>query len=318
MLLVVRHVFFAHQRQNVFVENLALAIRQLLEARESRIDLCLTVHLHTKLLQTLFERIAAAELAQHNLVSRPAHIFCAHDFIGIPRLEHTVLVNTGGVCKCIRTNHGLVRLYDKTGSLAHHATGCEDMARINAHLQTEIVLAGFHRHDDFFEAAIASTLAQTVDSALYLPCATDLHTCQRIGNRHTQVVVAMNRPDSLVRVGDALTQGLDEVAIEFWHGIAHGVRHIDGCCTFGDDSFKHTAEKVHIAAIAIFRTELDVAHQIARKPNGLFGLLKYLVWRHAQLLLHVQRGSRNKRMDTCAIRTLESFRCPGDITVIGP
>jgi len=72
-------------------------------------------------------------------------------------------------------------------------------------------------------------------------------------------------------------------------------------------------------AISGQRTAMrDVAHQIARKPNGLFGLLKYLVWCHAQLLLHVQRGSRNKRMDACAIRTLESFRCPGDITVIGP
>ena len=41
----------------------------------------------------LFEGIASTEFSQHDLVGAPAHVFCAHDFVGVTRFEHTVLVN---------------------------------------------------------------------------------------------------------------------------------------------------------------------------------------------------------------------------------
>ena len=103
-----------------------------------------------------------------------------------------------GVRKRIRADHGLVGLHHKTGGLADHATGRQNVLGLYAQRQTEIIFAGFHRHDDFFERTVTGAFAQTVDGALYLTGAADLHTGQRIGHGHAQVVMAMHRPDGFV------------------------------------------------------------------------------------------------------------------------
>ena len=130
---------------------------------------------------------------------------------------------------------------------------------VDAQVQAEVVPARLHGHHDLFERAIAGALAQAVDGALDLAGAADLHAGQRIGHRHAQVVVAMHRPDRLVAVGHALAQRLDEVAVELGNGIAHGVGHVDGGRAFGDHGLEHAAQEIHVAAVAVFGAELDVA-----------------------------------------------------------
>ena len=127
----------------------------------------------------------------------------------------------------------------------------------------------------------------------------------------------MDRPDGLVRIGDALTQCFDEIAIQLWHGIAHGVRNVERGGSFLDDRLKHTAQKVHVTAIAIFRAELDIRDTRAGVTHRLFGLLQHLVWGHAQLFLHVQRTGRNEGVDACPVCTRQCIGSTANVTVIG-
>ena len=53
---------------------------------------------------------------------------------------------------------------------------------VNAGLEGELVVAGLHRHDDFFEGGIACTLANTVDGTLDLPGSAH-HAGDGVGDR---------------------------------------------------------------------------------------------------------------------------------------
>ena len=107
--------------------------------------------------------------------------------------------------KGIGAHHGFVGLNHKTRGLTDHATGRQNMFGVYAKLKLEIVFAGFDRHDKFFQRAIACPLSQAVDGALDLPSTSNLYTSQRIGHSHTQIVVAMHRPNGFVGVRYALS-----------------------------------------------------------------------------------------------------------------
>jgi hypothetical protein len=134
---------------------------------------------------------------------------------------------------------------------------------------------------------------------------------------HAQVVVAVHRPDRLVGVGHALAQGPDELTIQFGNGIADGVGDVDGGRALFDHRLQDTAEEVHVAAVAVFRAELDVIDQIARETHRLDRLLQHLLARHAQLLLHVELAGGNEGVDAGAVRALERLGGARDVAVVG-
>ena len=80
--------------------------------------------------------------------------------------------------KCIGAHHGFVGLNHKTCRLTHHTAGRQDVFNVYTDVQVEVVLAGFNRHDNLFEGAVAGTLAQPVDGALNLPRTTYHHASQ--------------------------------------------------------------------------------------------------------------------------------------------
>ena len=129
--------------------------------------------------------------------------------------------------------------------------------------------------------------------------------------------MAVHGPDRLVRVRNPLAQHLDEVAVQLGNRVANGVRHVDGGGAFGNHGFNHAAQKVRVRAVAIFRAELDVTHQVARKARGQPGLLKHLVRRHAQLLLHVQGAGRKEQVQAAGGGRLQRFRGARDVAVVG-
>ena len=59
MLLLVGDALVANQGDDVFVENVALAVGQVLEARERRIDVGFAVELDSEFLQPLLEGVAS-------------------------------------------------------------------------------------------------------------------------------------------------------------------------------------------------------------------------------------------------------------------
>jgi hypothetical protein len=102
---------------------------------KGRVDLGFRFHLDAQFLQPLLEGVAAAELAQHDLVGGPAHVFGTHDLVGVARLEHTILVDAAGVGKGVGADHGLVGLHDKAGGLADHARSRHDLRGVDAQVQ---------------------------------------------------------------------------------------------------------------------------------------------------------------------------------------
>ena len=151
LLAAARSRFVTDQGQDVLVKNLAFAVGQLFETRKSGVGFAFTFQTHAQLLQALFEGIPPTEFAQHNFVVAPTHVFGTHDFVGVTRFEHAVLVDAGGMGKRVGTHHRLVGLHHKTRGLAHHTAGRKNMLRVDVHVQTKIVTAGLHRHHHFFE-----------------------------------------------------------------------------------------------------------------------------------------------------------------------
>ena len=289
LLVDVDDTLVVHQRQNILVKDIAFEVSEFFEACKGRIVFCLALQTDAQLLQTLLESVPAAELAQHDFVGRPAHVLSAHDLVGITCLQNTILVNSTGMRKRIRAHNGLVRLYDKSGDLAHHAAGSQNVLGINIDIQVEIVAPRLDGHYDFFECAVTCPLSKAVDGAFHLAGAADLHAGQRVRHSHAQVVVAVHGPNGFVAVGHAFTQRFNEIAIQLWNGIADGVGHVDGGGAFTNHGLDHAAQKIHIAAVPIFGAEFDIGTQIACEPHRLHGLLQHLVGSHAQLFFHVQR-----------------------------
>src|SRR5690606_32415458 len=149
----------------------------------------------------------------------PAHVFGTHDLVGGARLEHAVLVNAGGMGEGVGPDHGLVGLYQEAGGLRHEARGRHDLRGVQPHIQAEVVTTGLDGHHDLFHRTVARALAQTVDGAFDLTRTANHDAGQGVGHRHAQVVVTVDRPDRLVRVGHHLAQGLDEVAVQLGDGI---------------------------------------------------------------------------------------------------
>ncbi len=158
---------------------------------------------------------------------------------------------------------------------------------------------------------------RAIDRAFDLTRAADLDARQRVGDRQAKIVMAMHRPDRLVRVGNPLAQRADEVSVQLGNRIAHGVGNIQRRGPFVDRSLQHAAEEIDIGAVAVFWAELDVVTQIARKTHGQLRLLEDLIGRHAQLLFHVQRAGGDERVDPRSSRTAERVGCTRNVAVIG-
>ena len=175
----------------------------------------------------------------------------------------------------------------------------------------------FYRHHYFFQSAIARALAQAIDSAFHLACSANLHTGQRVGHGHTQIVVAMHAPNRFIAVGHALAQVFDEIAVQLGNSVAHGVGHVDSGGPFSNHCFNHAAQEIRITAVAIFRAEFDVLHQVAGKTHTAPCLFQHLFRAHAQFFLHVQGTGSNEGMDTCAVGIFERLGSAGNVAIIG-
>ena len=77
-------------------------------------------------------------------------------------------MNTGRVRESIGTHNGFVRLNRHIAKLAHHLADTMNFLGINSCVYTEECLAGFNRHDHFFQCSVASTFADAVDGTFNL------------------------------------------------------------------------------------------------------------------------------------------------------
>jgi hypothetical protein len=192
-----------------------------------------------------------------------------------------------------------------------------DLGRVDADVEAEVVLARLHGHDDLLERAVARALAEAVDRALDLARAADLDAGERVGHCHAEVVVAVHRPDRLVGVRDLVAQVEQELAVQLGDGIADGVGDVDRRRALGDHRLEDAIEELRIGAVAVLGRELDVAAQVAREAHREPGLLEDLLARHAQLFLHVQVAGGEEDVDPRRLAALERIGGAADVAVVG-
>ena len=161
------------ERLDVLIKNLALLIREVLEAEERLIDFHFARHRNAELLDTLLEGVAAGELPEHDAVLRPAHIFSPHDFVRLAGLDDAVLVNAGRVGESVRADDRLIRLHRETGDRRDELRSRHKFLRVDPGFELEVIRTRLHRHHDFLKRAVAGALSKAVNRALELPRAAD-------------------------------------------------------------------------------------------------------------------------------------------------
>ena len=97
------------------------------------------------------------------------HLVGLHDLVVQLVLEHSVLVNAGGVSEGVAPDHRLVGLDRDAGVSRDQRAHLGEARRLDAGAQAEGLLPRAQDHDDFFERGIAGPLADAVDGAFDPP-----------------------------------------------------------------------------------------------------------------------------------------------------
>ena len=161
------------ERLDVLIKNLALLIREVLEAEERFVDFHFARHRNAELLDTLLEGVAAGELPEHDAVLRPAHIFSPHDFVRLAGLDDAILMDAGCVGESVRADNRLIRLHRETGDRGDELRSRHKFLRVDPGFELKVIGTRLHRHHDFLKRAVAGAFAKAVNRALELPRAAD-------------------------------------------------------------------------------------------------------------------------------------------------
>ena len=87
---------------------------------------------------------------QHDGVIVNTHFLRVHDFVSRSILQHTILMNTAGVCKSVLAHNRLVRLYRHIHQARNHAARRINLRRVDVRLDAQVrVSLENHRH--FFQ-----------------------------------------------------------------------------------------------------------------------------------------------------------------------
>ena len=196
------------QRHDVLVEDVLLAVGEILEAAEGVLE-GVVAELEAERDQLLAEGVAAGMLAHHQRGRLHPDVLGPHDLVGLGVLEHAVLVDAGLVGEGVLADDRLVVLDREGGDRRHQLRGAHQERRVDVGVEGQHVGAGPDRHHDLLERGVAGALAEAVDRALDLPRPAD-DAAERVGDRQPEVVVAVGREDHLVGVRHALEEHPDQ------------------------------------------------------------------------------------------------------------
>ena len=139
-------------------------------------------------------------------------------------------MDTCFVSKCVATHDRFVALDVEARDLAQQSTGRDQALGDDASGGVIHFAACSHGHDHFFERTVACPFTDSVDGAFDLTC-TGLDGCQRIGDCHSQVIMAVAAQNSLVDVGDTVDQRLDSLVHFVGSRVADCIGDVDRGCT---------------------------------------------------------------------------------------
>src|SRR5579862_1408275 len=242
--------------------------------------------------------------SQHQFGLLQAHVGGMHDFVSRALLQESVLMDAGFVREGIFADDGFVALNVNAGERRNQARRRDDALGIDFRvIAAEKILARAQRHYDFFERRIPRALADAVDRTFDLARAV-LHAGETVRDGQSQIVVAVHGDDRLLDVRNFRDQRVNDRAVLVGHGVADGVRNVDGRRAGFDGGFDDFAQKFRLRSAGVFWTEFDVLAKFARHLHGVNGLAHDFVFRFLQFEFAVNRAGGEKDMDARPFRVL--------------
>lgn len=260
--------------------------------------------------------MAARVLAKHHLVLAETNRLRQHDLVRGLVLQHTVLVDTRLVGEGVGADNGLVGLDGHARVVAHHAAAARNLRRVNARVHGEVLRASLERHHQLLQGRVTGTLTDTVDRDLHLTSSA-LHSGQSVGRGQTQVVVAVRGEDGLVAALRVLDQVAEERSVLSGHRVADRVGDVERGGAGLDDLGEHLAQEVGVTASGVLRGELDVRRQALGELDGVHGATDALVARDLELVLEVDVGRGQERVDAVLGRVLHGVVAALDVLLHG-
>ena len=198
--------------------------------------------------------------------------------------------------KGVGAHNGFVqrRLHADDG--VHQAADGVDAGGVNVGGEGEDVLAGVQRHHHFFHGGVARSFAQATHGGFYLGGA-GLDGGQGVGGAQPQVVVAVHRQVDFIKPVHLFQQEADQGAHFLRGGVAHRVRDVDGGGPGVDGGLHRLDQKRPVRAGGILAGELHIAELALGVAHHAGDGVQHLLLRHAQLILHMGRGSSQKGVD---------------------
>src|SRR5437870_13327864 len=268
----------------------------------------------SKLAKSCFESVAARMLAEHNHAPRHTDMVGRHDFISDGVLEHAVLMYSRLVSECILTDDGLIHLYLFTGKLAKQLAGAVQLLCLHAGRDVVIALSRIERHDDLFQRRVSGTLADPVDRAFDLAGAI-LNFGKIVGNRQSQIVVAVRADRDTIGILQALPQRTNELSVFRRRLITDGIRHVDNRRARINHRIEDRTQVIDFRAAGILGRKFDLVAHLARALDSLDGNIESFTTTLVQLVLQVNIACRQKCMNARMRGALQ--RLPAAIDIRG-
>ncbi len=249
------------------------------------------------LFHPVFHRRAAGAGSQVQLHLVQADRFRGHDLVVFAVLQHAVLVNAGGVGEGAGADDGLVRRDRHIADLADGLAGAPDFMMINVGVHVHDVFAHFDRHDHFFQRAVAGAFADTVHRTFYL-ARTGVDRGEGVTDSDAQIIMGVDGNNCFVDIRHAIIQAADDVGIFERHGIADGIRDINGGGAGVDRRFHDASQIGNRRTAGVFTGELNVVSVVACPLHHIDRALNNLIQRTAQFGGDMHRRGGNKGMNT--------------------
>ena len=211
-----------------------------------------------------------------------------------------------------RTDNRFVGRDRHVANLADGLAGAPDFVVIDACVHVHDVFAHFDRHDHFFQRTVACAFADAVHRAFYLTRA-GVHRRDSIANGQTQVIVGVYRDNGFINIWYAVIQTGNDVGKLKRHGVADGIRDVDGSGSGINSGFHNTGQIVNRRAACIFTGKFHVVSVVTRPFNHIHRTFDHFIQRAAQLGCNVHGGGGNKSMDTESFCNFQGFRGHIDI-----
>ena len=299
-----------HDRLEVAVGDLALAVGQLLEAHEGPLEV-LVVEAVAEGRETLTESVAPAQLAEHQAGAGP-DLLRLHDLEGPAVLEHAVLVDAGLMGKGIAAHHRLVGLDEHAAQLGDEPGGAEELGVVEAGGHPEDLGVKPDRHRHLLEGGVAGALADPVDAALHLAGAgTDAD--EGVGGGEAQVVVAVHGDGHVLQGRDLHVEPLDELTPLVGSGVADRVGEVDGRRPRLDAAVQHMGQVVRLRARRVHGGVLDVFLEGFGQPRHAHRALVDLGLGHPQLPFAVDGRGADEDVDAGTLRLGERLGTGADV-----